>query len=79
MKHTSMFSLGLALVTLALTLNVFAEPRYSGDPGNTEKDIKPIRIRFASRLSAIGGKRIKLERTYGAAAALGKHCGAHSV
>ncbi|MCK4564895.1 MAG: hypothetical protein KAU94_09505, partial [Verrucomicrobia bacterium] len=35
---------------------------YSGDPGDTEKVVKPIRIRFVSRVAAMDGKRIKLER-----------------
>jgi len=35
---------------------------YSGDSGKTDKVIKPIRIRFVSRIAAIDGKQIKLER-----------------
>ena len=35
---------------------------YSGSPGDTAKVVKPIRIRFVSRITAIDGKKIKLER-----------------
>ncbi len=36
---------------------------YSGDPGNTAKVDKPIRIRFVSRIAAMNGKEIELERS----------------
>lgn len=36
---------------------------YSGDPGDTRKITKPIRLRFVSRIAAIDGKQITLERS----------------
>ena len=35
---------------------------YSGDPGDTGKITKPIHLRFVSRIAAIDGKQITLER-----------------
>ena len=56
MEHTSIFSPGLALVTLALTFNVFAEPRYSGLWGEHGKNglLKAGCRTFPLRVTTLG-------------------------